>query len=202
MPSLNFTVEVKEEFNKRWLKIFYHNSTGGVWFKNEEEINFIEEPQRYSILGLVNKKLNLGGYYEFLLQYPEIEGYNNWKQKTFLFTTEESGNSGYSCSPQQGLNCTWNEMSWKGLFKSTRNTTFIDGSNGFYWWYSIGSKTAFSSYDRFPGPAGGTASVNGTTVTEVYLWIRIPPSFYVKQTCNSFFKLKMYLCYLFVMTTS
>ena len=184
MEFSNINIQIKNEFNKRWLKVFYHNCAGGVWFNTEEEIKYIDEPQRYSILGLVNNKLNFGGYYEFLLQYPEFEGYNNWKQKLFPFTYEfMSQNSGYTCSPQEGLHCSWNGFDWRGLYYSTSSSTFIDGSNNTYnYWFAIGSKKGYSNAVRFPGPVGGTASNNGSSVTEVYLWIRIPNSFFIHQS--------------------
>ena len=179
MEFSNINIQIKNEFNKRWLKVFYHNCAGGVWFNTEEEIKYIDEPQRYSILGLVNNKLNFGGYYEFLLQYPEFEGYNNWKQSIFPTKANETITTdlGYTCETSDDCSCSWTQNYWKGLILSSLyDLTFIDGSvDQCCWRFAIGAKKGYEQNVGFPGPAGGTAG-SGLAREQVYLWLRCTES--------------------------
>ena len=60
------------------MKIFYQK------IKNEEEFLHCEEENKYSILEFISYEFKEDGYYEFLLEYPKISGYNDWKQKNIL----------------------------------------------------------------------------------------------------------------------
>ena len=140
-------LEFKTDLGKRWLKIFYHDVTEGTkyYFQSDDEVLLSNTPQKFSILGLITPEFKIGEYYEFLLEYPGIDGYNNWKQKLFPRDVEESLNtdSGYTCAVSEGCSCSWTGTYWKGLARSSfTSNTFLDGSfNTGHWWFAIGAKT-------------------------------------------------------------
>ena len=169
-------ISITHELNRTWLKIFYHNSTNGKKFYKQyrNEMEYINEEDRFSILGLITDDFKVeNGYYEFLLKYPEHPGgFNHWQQKVFPLTAEVNTDIGYHrCD---GCNITWDGMTWNGLANSNRtDQTFIDGCNNKkYWWYAIGAMQAHNSNEslQFPGPASDN---EGYRVYSVYLYLRI-----------------------------
>ena len=177
--------------NKRWLKIFYHNVTGGeqFYFQSDEEALWSHTPQKYSILGLISDKFKINEYYEFLLEYPEIKGFNDWKQKIFPKDVDESKNieSGYTCDSSEGCSCSWTGKFWKGLSRSYLSyLTFLDGSyNNENWWYSIGAKQGHANRIAFPGPVY-EGYRDGKHVYEVVLWIRCSDKIYSNFFCINY----------------
>ena len=167
-------ISITHELNRTWLKIFYHNCTNGKYFNKDkpEEIQYINEEDKFSILGLITDDFKVeNGYYEFLLKYPEHPGgYNHWQQKGFPLTTKEENDIGYHLC--DGCEITWDGRDWRGLAKSNRTSeTFIDGSNSNYWFYAIGAM--HSNYNhpvQIPGPVLNTTEI---TVYSVYLYLRI-----------------------------
>ena len=165
-------IHIKKEFGKYWLKIFYHNSTNGNWFR-DEEINEIYTEEKFSIFGLV-KDLKISDYYEFLLQYPSVEGYNNWKQKVFPLDASQSDNDDVHYYVDDTLHISWPNFNFSGLSRSsTRDSAILDGCNDGHWWFSIGAKKDYhtESVNTFPGPSTEEESYE---VQEVYVWIRLP----------------------------
>ena len=158
---------IKNQYGKTWLKIFYHNSKNGDWFTSFDDLLSINTEMRYSILGLITEQFKSGDYYEFLLQYPGIPGYNNWKQKIFPLDANQSKHDNIHYLLDSTCHCSWT-TTWGGLsLSSTTHQTFIDGSQDGNWWYSIGAKEKYyDSPNQFPGP--------NEEVNEVYLWIRVP----------------------------
>ena len=62
----------KESLGRKWLKIFHHYSGSGEYFNSESEISFINSPNKYSILGMINNDYKIENKFEFLLEYPQI----------------------------------------------------------------------------------------------------------------------------------
>ena len=158
----------KDLYNAKWLKIFYHNSTGGIYFSNISHALKSDLPQLYSILGEINDNFKINGYFEFLLEYPEYSGYNRWKQQINPKDNPEFPNQqaiGY-----QEVSCSWKGQYFGGLVRSSRfSWTLLDGSTGYdNWYYAIGiyAPPSIYCYPKFPGP-------EGSYVFEAYLWIRI-----------------------------
>ena len=182
-------LEFKTFLNKKWLKIFYHDVTGGVYFDNEEEALFSNTPQKFSILGLITSDFKINNYYEFVLEYPGIEGYNHWKQSIFPRDVQESleTSSGFTCDVSEGCSCSWTGTYWKGLERSTSTSyTFLDGSfNTGHWWFTIGAKTGHGGQIQYPGPASGSVG-KGTLVFQVKLWIRCTHSLFNLNTSQNF----------------
>ena len=184
--TFSFSFIIKESYGAKWLKIFYHNSTGGKYFKNISHTLNSNSLQLYSILDKLNQNFSIDGYYEFLLEYPGYVGYNRWKQLLLPFNDFETTTSakGYT-----EISCSWKEQYWGGLVRSSRSTQILlDGSAGHInWFYSIGVISPAEYYPKFPGP-----SINNQVITvyEVYLWIRILNTFPFEKnySFNSLFK--------------
>lgn len=134
------------------------DNTGTVVFASESEALSCDTATKYSVLDTLEEYRNANGEFEFLLEYPELTGYNRWKQTSNPITTEESV-TGYDA-----VSITWGDYYWGGLCKSSSSSTFIDGAvNNSKWHYAIGAHVAWNS---------GIPSTS-TPVDEVYLWVRI-----------------------------
>ena len=152
--------------------LFYHNSTYDDFFVNENEILFSNTPTKFSLFGYVSS-FKSDGAYEFLLEYPEVQGHNRWRQTMFPLNTDETNSpeNGYISS---SCDCSWTHV-FKGLIKSSREESFLDCAQSPNWWYSIGAKTNFTYFHKIPGPISGeTGSLSFHYVSEVYLWIHAP----------------------------
>ena len=72
--------KVKSSFGVDWLLIFYHNSTFGHFFSSHEEALFVNSPHLFSILQYSDSDFVINGSYEYLLEYPEVDGFIHWTQ--------------------------------------------------------------------------------------------------------------------------
>ena len=158
--------EIKSTYDAHWLKIFYHNSSNGVYFNNSNDSIFIDTKQKYSILQKIDDSFKYNNKFEFLLEYPELSGYNRWRQNINPINDIEK----LGISPANGyepVQISWNLSIWGGLVKSIYTCSLLDGSVGATtWWFSIGCYYGCWTGEKFPGP-------NSIEVTQVYLWIRI-----------------------------
>jgi len=157
---------IKYAYDAAWLKIFYHNSAGSVYFSSRSEALYTIGTKKYSILNKLNASFKVDGVYEFLLEYPEKTGYNRWRQaKLPMNNPEVTGKTAEGYTP---IHIDWDGMYWGGLVLSSNTNTLLDGSSGTtHFWYSIG-ETSNSYKPNFPGPA--------TVVNQCYLWIRVDGS--------------------------
>ena len=100
--------------------------------------------------------------YEFLLEYPEISGFNRWKQTSNPLKSKTV--SGFEYNPS--------EIAWSNLFDGLAkysSSAFLAGCPNEGWWhFAIGAYSNFTAADTFPGPVLGSFYVK-----EVRLWIRI-----------------------------
>jgi len=155
-----------------WLKIFHHNGYGGSMFRDFSHALSSDEPNLYSILHKITDSYKINGKFEFLLEYPELSGYNRWKQSYHPINENDDVRPvrGY-----EAISISWQTEYWGGLTKSSRiGNTLIDGSCGHsYWFYSIGAyqnnewiiAKCPSTKNCIPGPSG--------SVREVILWVRV-----------------------------
>ena len=159
--------ELKNQYGASWVKLFFHHvdSSEDLFEKGEDALDVFNEKQ-YSIL-LEASQWPHDQPYEFLLQYPELPGFNRWKQKNFpLNESDISGKS--NVEGFHNISCSWTQNYWGGLQKGN-NCTLLEGTVGRdNWYYSIGTiRNCDSNWVTcFPGP-------NGCVYT-VYLWMRIP----------------------------
>ena len=153
----------KYAYHANWFLIFHHNSDGG-YFSNGELLMYYSD-DKYSALGSL-EKYRRNGFFEFLLEYPELEGYNRFVQTSNPTQTRKI--SGY-----QKRHLSWEVNNFGGLaLSSDTGSTFIDGSpgNGNGWHYAIGSYSKWG-FGHIPGPYGSDSSY--VDLKEVNLWIRI-----------------------------
>ena len=159
----------KYDLNVYWMKIFHHNSTGNIYFNSKSEALSCNSEKKFSLLGNLGEYDKIDGFFEFLLEYPELSGYNRWKQEVNPLLIAENSN----LSPATGyqpISISWNGSFWGGLVKSSHSDTFLDGSTNIeYYWYSIGQLFDYKNTGGFPGP-------NNIIVKECILWLRISPN--------------------------
>ena len=107
-----------------WMKIFHHNMTKqSEGFNSFEEAKFVSTKNKYSILSLIDKRYLIKGKYEFLLEYPSIQGFNRWRQT--LFPLDEHDEKGKSCViGYEKVYISWNTSSWCGLSLSLNAAAF------------------------------------------------------------------------------
>lgn len=160
---------IKEQYGATWLRVFHHNSKSGtVLFTSDSEVLNSDTQNKQSILNKIDVFKGNDDKYEFLLEYPQISGYNRWKQSERPQDDNlADGNSDAKATGYEAISISWSGNDWGGLTLSTTpDSTYIDGSVGSgKWYYSIGAKKAYKN--GIPAPDG--SSLSGT----VDLWIRI-----------------------------
>ena len=142
-------LEYKYEYNALWVKVFYQNSSTGEYF-NQNDIQSCNTKYKYSIMNKI-EEIKTGKTYEFMLEYPQIKGYNRWTQTSSSTMTSEK------VSNYTPIDITWSGNNWKGICKSNNYNTYLDGSVGNNdYWYSIGS---YKNTGSFNGSNGKTVSI-------------------------------------------
>ena len=170
---------VKEEHGARWLKLFYHCSTGYKFFGTVQRANYnINEPSLYSILRYIPYVRRPDpSKFEFLLEYPGNQGYNRWAQTKEPHTIKSPfiGDIGF-----EPINLTWEGYLFSGIALSNHFGTFMDCCvNDTLWHYAIGQIAEYENHqDYITGPcinfANKTVDWSRTfDVHEVMLWIRV-----------------------------
>lgn len=176
---------VKKAFGGTWVRVFHHNSSTGLqanMFTNESEVAKVNLPNKQSVLGYLDsiEIKSPATKYEFLLEYPEVSGYNRWYQSANPWTTTIADGTGSETAPgYRAIQISWTANYWGGLSRSTSSATALNGSvgNG-NWFYAIGAYRCWpqacretidaSTITGIPGPLS-SAPVKGS----VDLWLRI-----------------------------
>ena len=154
---------VREHLNALWILVFRHNVTFGYFSKND--VLKCNKPGKYSILGRIDD-FEIDNKYEFLLEYPELNGlYNRWTQTSNpAKSTEVEGYNEISAS--------FKDNNWIGLTLSTStDRCFIDGANG-SWFFAIGQYNKWE-YGEIAGPYPSNKPNTNYLFYEVSLWERI-----------------------------
>ena len=147
-----------------WLKIFYQDADLGN-FTEVDQAKSCNETGKFSIL---EKARDMHHYwsdkYEFLLEYPSLQGFNRWQQSIYPLDASNDDVGEFF-----NVSCSWTVNYWKGLQRYTNGCALLEGSIGNYrWYYAIGMKVNchrdWPHY--FPGPSGKQS--------KVYLWMRVP----------------------------
>ena len=173
MGNINLNVgkyELKTQYGASWVKLFYHHFDNyeDAFEKAEDALDVYNEKQ-YSII-LEASKWPHDGPYEFLLQYPDLVGYNRWSQTNFPLNETDSTSSKSTVEGFSNISCTWTNANWGGLQRANNIYTLLEGSIGHVdWFYSIGIRRNISAVwgiRCLPGPL--------SCVYNIYLWMRIP----------------------------
>lgn len=149
--------------NSLWLKVFHHNSTGGVYFRSNEEAKRCKKPGKYSILYKIDDNFRLERSapqnFSFLLEYLQIPQYIVWQQTSSIF---DYGNTSKGYEFKYG-NGTWDDF--QGLH-SWHISTYLSGAdNGVNWFYAIGAThNKYNPY--FP-------AIHNAYALVVDLWIEV-----------------------------
>ena len=165
--------EFKIQYGASWIKIFYHHFTKiEDGFSTFDEVLSFNSQDKYSIIGAAKffqkPDPNL---YEFLLEYPQYDGFNRWKQEKF--PTDETNEEGRAAAyGYENVSISWTRPLWGGLTLCyAPYCAALDGSydpKNQSWFFVIGYMKTCTNREyqtSFPGP--------GETVNDVYLWMRI-----------------------------
>lgn len=143
-----------------WLNVFHHNITNNVFFAENisttaQQLSFINETDRFSILGRINHRYYINGVYNFLfhfpVQLPNDYFYFNQSNHPLLTTKATKVSTNFSPLIKCRLSSE-NGAQFTGLTISAEsNGAYIDGNTSpSYWFYSIGARTRWNSL--MPGP--------------------------------------------------
>ena len=164
--------EVREKFytfkmNSFWQLLYYHDhSKSGVW-------NYVDEARRsyeadkYSVLYSINPKYKRNGEYEFLLEYPELTGFNQWCQTSNPLEENETDEDGSrNAAGYREISISWRGEKCGGLVRSSSSAlTLLDGTTYHgNTWYSVG---------RTESTNGGIPGPNGIIIQKTQLWIKV-----------------------------
>ena len=198
---------VKEEYGAKWLKIFDHNSTGGVFFNSSEEVLFSLNESKYSIIKYLPKIVKYDdNFYEFMLEYPALKGMNRWKQSMSPLNVKY-GTEEYKKIIYEAINITWDGDGYFGsLVKTTQSSALFSAIKAPLWYFAIGAYTYWWSADSFPGASSYSESSGVGTkfvVKRAVLWIRVPQfSMMFKSMCscsrNNYGNILLCVCVLFI----
>ena len=153
----------KLERNSIWLLLFHHDLTIGEYFYSQEEgkrcLNYTGG--KYSILYTLNKEYRINGKFEFLLEYPEINKSNQWRQSNNPL--HQPLIRGQNVTGYTPIDIQMTVNMWCGLYHHP-GYTLLSSSHDNGWFYSIGTISQLFS-PCFPGP--------GTNSKIVSLWVRV-----------------------------
>ena len=140
----------KNEFGAHWFLIFHHNVTKGGYFLKKEEAQYSRNPNRFSLLAKINDLFKINDNFEFLLLYPNLEGYLHWTQKTNPMETKSTTPDTYKI-----VKNSWSSSSehFEGLGVSSGATLLKGTPNSENWFYAVGQYREEASYPgKIPGP--------------------------------------------------
>ena len=197
MPLESYIDKFNENFTKQyngslWVKVFYHyNPEGRNHFINESEAQHcINDENKFSILSDIDDNFKIHGYYEFMIEYPELEyAYNRWQQSNNPIYEDECYNSTECLKTAAGFKAIETKAysgNWGGLVKTKyfnfgyykSAPSLLNGTPGHIdWYFAIGqyNNSAWTynakSYSNIPS--------NEKPVDTVLLWLRLPDKQYI-----------------------
>ena len=142
----------KKDINGRlWLKVFYHYYNEGEEFK-DSEILFANSKNKLNLIGNITNRYRINGYFEYAIEYEELNITYYWKQKKNIKDTNKRDNAhsiGYVKMSNSKL--------LGGVAVSNSVYTLYDGipsydENNTLWWFCLGIKKNPNRNYQFPGP--------------------------------------------------
>ena len=124
-----------------WFLVFHHNISGS-FFKKDEVLN-CNKKHKFSVLGKINELYKTPDGFEFLLTYPQIEGYIHWTQ-------QENPLSRKTRSDFNIINDTFKSHNqFEGLSYLNSSYTFLEGQVSYVdWFYAIGQYKGGTIYTK------------------------------------------------------
>jgi hypothetical protein len=160
--------------NKTLIKVFYHDSSAGVWFSEEERF-YANSQYKLNLLGNITEKHKINGFYGFTLDYGSLQ--ISWHQRKNIKDTTSSETS---ASLGAVVN---NVQNFHGMARSDYGYyTLYDGmfTSG-YWWFCLGALDNVYKDNTFPGAYYSDS--NSMLVNKVTLWLHTYQESIVK-TCK------------------
>ena len=147
-----------------WFLIFHLNISGN-FFTKDEVLN-CNKKHKFSVLGKINDLYKTADGFEFLLTYPQTDGYIHWTQ-------QENPLSRTTRSELNTINDTFqSKHQFEGLSYLDSDFTFLEGQiTSGDWFYAIGQYRGGNGYPN--SLAGPYWELNGEIVHEVNLYIKI-----------------------------
>ena len=170
---------IKYKLGVNWQLIFFHNSTGRVFFeKNSSDLLFCNKSQQFSNLGILTNNYKTKGFFEFLIEYPEFDYLIHWKQRKNPIKFETD----IGFVP---LHVPSNKSPFRGLAlsQSSYNLTFLEGNiDSNDWFYSIGYYSSWPKEEYFPGPCFYDDANKYIGTSLVYLYVRVRKTMSCKRS--------------------
>ncbi len=165
ISELDHIAEMKTQVlpdGSAWARIYWlKTSDTASFFTNAAEVDHcINKTNRYSRMGFVDKFKGSDGYYEFILNYPQLSKTlrNRWKQTNSPNAAHKSGTGHVK------IETAWETYAYP-LTKSGTPSSAVYATNiSDNWWSPIGQIADFS---------GGIPATDGSTQKEIELWVRI-----------------------------
>ena len=172
--------DVRVNGKEKWLKVFYHNSTGRNYFVNESEAKYSLDSNKYSILANITNAYKHRSKFEFIIYWPTLKTFYHWRQTINpLLDIEAEGVSQARGFELIHPNPDPSRAKFGGLVKSTileqsgstyYHSSLLDGRPGVYqWYYSIGMYT-----ESVPTWYQNGIPANGASTDIVSLWLLLP----------------------------
>lgn len=140
----------------KWVPLVLHNATGGTTvYASAAEALQCTNSNKISNLYLFQREHNIfkdkSGFYEFILEYPGLNNYQRWKQRSNPVLTYDA------VANYIPIHIPWTAQYWGGMARhsasiSSASSTFLSGSiNHGNWYYALCSFVNYSS-GGIPGP--------------------------------------------------
>lgn len=170
--------EIVKYKSKYWLKVFYDNCTGKSYLDNEAAALFTNGKNKYSVLSQINDAFKVKGKFEFILEWPDLNRYYQWRQ-TLNPVNEYEKEGVYKAEGFEPIHNGSSEAKcWGGLVRTTMTmanqvNSLLDGCPGVaLWHFAVGMyKTVYDEWYK-----KGYPSDNSEASNLVILWIRCPLS--------------------------
>ena len=160
----------KYKYNAMWVLMLRHDSHKGNFF-TKQNVKNITTDCLYSRLEYIDH-FRLGSTFEFLLEYPQLSGFNRWIQ------TSNPCSDSVHVEGFEDRGITWKNH-FTGLAQSAdSHRCYLDGRDGSQkdaWYFAIGSYAEWQNFpnkNAIPGPFTGTEQQHRDFIHEVLLWVR------------------------------
>ena len=190
MSTMNVSGKIyKLERNSIWLLLFHHDVTIGDFFYSHADALkcFNYTGGKYSIIYSLNNNYKINDKFEFLLEYPEINKSNRWRQS--INPLYQSMIRGKNVTGYEPVDIQMSGRNWSGLYKvNSEQVTLLAASCNGNWFFSIGTVNK-QFFPYFPGPDFNSKIVS--------LWVRIRRET-EKKRCHKIFRCCLILLLVFL----